>query len=90
LPSTRLRQATSAAAHYIAGVLDRDAMVAIIEGLCRSAELQAGMRVQTLKGTLRGVVVRVLEDGRVSWKPDGASGELIALPESLRVEEPRR
>lgn len=90
LPAIRKKEAGSAAAHYIAGVLDREAMVGIIEGLCRTAELTAGVRVQTLKGTLGGVVVRVLEDGRISWRPDGAGGELIALPESLRAEEKGR
>jgi hypothetical protein len=90
LPPVRQKEAGSAAAHYIAGVLDREAMVGMIEGLCRRAELKAGMRVQTLRGSLSGVVVRVLEDGRVSWRPDGAGGELIALPESLRMEEQGR
>jgi hypothetical protein len=41
-----------------------------------------------LKGTLRGVIMRVLDDGRIVWRPDGASGELIALPESLSTENP--
>lgn len=75
---------TSAVAHYIAGVLDRESMVAIVEGLFRSAALASGARVQTLKGSLRGVVVRVFDDGRVAWQPDGTTSELIALPESLR------
>jgi hypothetical protein len=39
--------------------------------------------VKTLRGSLRGVIIRVLEDGRVVWKPDGTTSELIALPESL-------
>ncbi len=85
LPATRKRELGSAVAHYIAGVLDRESMVSIVESLCRTAALKPGDRVQTLKGTLRGRIMRVLEDGRVAWKPEGAAGELIALPESLSV-----
>lgn len=83
LKAGRKRQAGSAVAHYIAGVLDRDAMVQIVESLCQTTEFQAGDRVKTLRGSLRGKIIRVLSDGRLAWKPDGAKGELIALPESL-------
>ena len=86
LPSGRLRQVTSAVAHYIAGVLDREAMVEIIESLCRAADLVVGTRVMTLGGSLRGVIVRVLEDGRVVVRPDGSAGEIVALPENLLPE----
>jgi len=70
-------------AHYIAGVLDRESMVEIVEGLCEAAEFKPGDRVKTLRGSTRGVIVRVLADGRVVWRPDGAASELTALPESL-------
>jgi len=70
-------------AHYIAGVLDREAMVEIVESLCQSAEFQAGDRVKTLRGSTRGIILRILPDGRVLWQPDGSQSELIALPESL-------
>ena len=83
LPPSRLRQITSAIAHYIAGVLDREAMVEIVETLCRSAELRAGQRVKTLAGSVRGVITRVLEDGRVEVRPDGSGSEMISLPENL-------
>jgi len=83
LPTTRRRELMSAIAHYIAGVLDREAMVEIVEGLWESATLQAGDRVKTLRGTTHGVIVRVLPDGRVAWRPDGSQTELIALPEAL-------
>ena len=86
LPAIRKREISSAIAHYIAGVLDREAMVRIVESLWKVALLQPGDRVSTLKGTLHGVITRVLEDGRVAWRPDGAAGELIALPESLESE----
>ena len=87
LPAGRLRQITSAVAHYIAGVLDREAMVEIVEELCRAADLQPGMRVKTLAGSLRGVITRVLDDGRVAVRADGSAGEMISLPENLLPED---
>ena len=82
LPVSRLRQVASAIAH-IAGVLDREAMVEIVEGLSQSAEFKPGDRVKTLRGSAHGVIVRVLSDGRLAWRPDGSQAELIALPEGL-------
>jgi len=73
----------SAIAHCIAGVLDREPMVEIVESLWQSADLKAGDRVKTLRGSTRGVIVRVQPDGRVAWRPDGSQAELVALPESL-------
>ena len=52
-------------AHYIAGVLEREAMVEIVEGLSREVIFYQDDRVKTLRGSLRGRVVRVLADGRV-------------------------
>jgi hypothetical protein len=34
-------------------------------------------------------IVRLQDDGRVVWRPDGTESELIALPESLVREAPR-
>ncbi len=73
----------SAVAHYIAGVLPWDSMVEIINSLWQTAEFKVGDRVKTLRGSLKGVIVRILEDGRMVWKPDGTESELTALPESL-------
>lgn len=87
LPTIRRREVSSAIAHYIAGVLDRDSMVGVVESLWQVAQLQPGDRVKTLKGTLHGVITRVLDDGRVAWRPDGAMSELVALPESLETEK---
>ena len=81
----RLRELISAIAHYVAGVLDREAMSAIVDELCATADFKPGDRVKTLRGSLRGVIVRVLDDGRIAWKPDGSGVELIALPESLTL-----
>lgn len=79
----RRREADSLAAHYVAGVLDRDSMVSGITSLLESAEFKPGDRVKTLKGSLRGRVRGILKDGRVAWQPDAGETELTALPESL-------
>ena len=73
----------SVVAHYIAGVLPWESMASIVESLCQSAELKAGDRVKTLRGSTRGTVLRILPDGRVAWRPEGSNSELLALPESL-------
>lgn len=80
----RRRELASAVAHYIAGVLDRDSMVSAVDSLWQSASLTVGDRVQTLRGTTHGTITRLLEDGRLAWRPDGANVDLLALPESLR------
>lgn len=59
----------------------------IVDELCRVADLLPGVRVRTLRGSLRGVITRVLEDGRVAVRADGATGEMISLPENLLREE---
>jgi hypothetical protein len=82
-PRGRRREAASLAAHYVAGVLDRDAVAGGIVSLAEAAELKPGDRVKTLKGSLRGVVRKILPDGRIVWVPDGNETELTALPESL-------
>ena len=87
LPPARNREVASAIAHYIAGVLDRDAMTDIVEEMCESASFQPGDRVKTLRGSGRGVIKRVLEDGRLVWQADGSHTELTALPETLMKEE---
>lgn len=79
----RKREVGSAVAHYIAGVLDRESMVQIVESLCESADFKAGERVKTLRGSTHGLVIRLHKDGRVVWRPDGTESELLALPESL-------
>jgi len=77
------REVGSAVAHYIAGVLDRESMVEIVESLSQAAEFKPGVRVKTLRGSTRGVIVRVRGDGRVAWRPDQSQTELVALPESM-------
>lgn len=89
LPTGRRREAASLAAHFVAGVLDRETMAAGIEALCEVAEFRPGDRVRTLRGSLHGTVKRVIEDGRVAWQPDNGGAELVALPESLLMEAGR-
>ena len=84
-PPVRQREIASAVAHYIAGVLDREAMVEIVDTLARSTAFKPGDRVKTLRGSARGVVVRIAADGRAVWRIDGG-GELIAMPEDLLPE----
>lgn len=61
-------------------------MVEIVEGMCASASLQPGDRVKSLRGSARGVIKRVLEDGRLVWQADGSHTELTALPDTLLKE----
>ena len=79
----RRRELASAVAHYIAGVLDRNSMISAVDSLWQSALLNEGDRVQTMRRTTRGVVTLILEDGRIAWRPEDSTLELIALPESL-------
>jgi hypothetical protein len=79
----RRKEAASAVAHFITGVLDAEAMVEIVETLSQSADLNPGDRVKTLRGTTRGVIVRKLKDGRLVWRPEGSGAGLTSLPESL-------
>jgi len=83
LPLARRREAASLAAHYVAGVLDRDSMARGVEALGEAADFRVGDRVRTLKGSRKGAVRRIKPDGRVAWVPDGNKTELVALPESL-------
>ena len=83
LTPVRKREVGSAVAHCIAGVLDWESMVEIVDSLCETADWKRGDRVKTLRGSLRGKILRVLDNGRVVWQPDGTATELTALPESL-------
>src|SRR5262245_4450579 len=82
-PSARRRGAASLSAHFVAGVLDRDAVAGGIVTLAEAADFQTGDRVKTLKGSLHGTVREILPDARIVWLPDGNQTELTALPESL-------
>ncbi len=83
----RRKEASSAIAHFITGVLDQELMESAIETLCQSANFKPGDRVKTLRGSLHGKILRILEDGRVVWQPDGVNNELTGLPEGLFPED---
>jgi len=85
-PLARRREAASLAAHYVAGVLDLQSVESGLIALAELAEFQPGDRVKTLRGSMRGTIVRVLPDGRVVWRADSGA-ELTALPESLIREQ---
>jgi hypothetical protein len=83
----RRKAVSSTAAHFITGVLDQDLMIDAIESLSETVEWKAGDRVKTLRGSLHGTVLRVLDDGKIVWRPDGTDEELTGMPENLRREE---
>jgi hypothetical protein len=81
-PLSRRREAASLAAHYVAGVLDRQSLESGLLALAELAKYQPGDRVKTLRGSMSGTILRLLPDGRVVWRADSGP-ELTALPESL-------
>lgn len=85
-PHSRRREAASLAAHFVAGVLDQKSVISAIASLAGKADFQPGDRVKTLQGSVRGTILRVLKDGRVSWRAD-TGAELTGLPESLIREQ---
>jgi len=87
LRPSRKREVSSVIGHYIAGVLDRENMVSAVESLCATAEFKPGDRVKTLRGSICGVILKILDDGKIVWQPDGTKSELAALPESLLRED---
>ncbi|HTB85526.1 MAG TPA: hypothetical protein VK742_17900 [Candidatus Sulfotelmatobacter sp.] len=87
LPFQRRKEVSSAAAHFITGVLDQELMVAAVDSLSEIADWKKGDRVKTLRGSLHGKILRVLDDGKIVWQPDGTKNELTALPENLTRED---
>src|SRR5205807_454182 len=62
LATVRRKEIASAVAHYITGTLERDAMVSALESCAKAANFTVGARVRSMRGSLRGVVTRVLDD----------------------------
>ena len=89
LPFHRRKEAASAAAHFITGVLDRDLMIQMVDEMCEAADFKPGDRVKTLRGSMTGKILRMLPDGRVIWRTDSGA-ELTSLPESLIRQEKKR
>jgi hypothetical protein len=86
----RRKEASSAVAHFITGVLEQELMMEAIDTLSQTANWKPGDRVKTLRGSLQGKILSVLENGHVVWQPDGTENELTALPEDLARDEPNR
>jgi hypothetical protein len=84
LPVARRQVLVGAIAHYIAGVLDRESMVRLVNELSQAADFKIGDRVETLKGSLQGRVTSLFPDGRIEWQPDGGASKLVGLPESVK------
>ena len=61
-------------------------MVATLESLCQHASFQPGDKIRTLKGSLHGVIVKILDDGRVKWLAETGT-EFLGLPESLVADD---
>jgi hypothetical protein len=69
LSAGRRREVMSAVAHYVAGVLPWEAMVEIIESLCETTNWKPGDRVKTMRGSLHGKILRILDDRKLSGNP---------------------
>ncbi len=82
-PTIRRKEVASVAAHFITGVLDQESMIGLIGSLCATPKFKIGDRVKTMRGSTSGTVVKILDDGRIVWQPNGRKSELIALPENL-------
>jgi hypothetical protein len=83
LPLLRRKETSSAVAHFITGVLNLDMMIDALESLSLAAAFAPGDHVKTLRGSRKGIILRILSDRRVVWKPDGSTSKLLASPESL-------
>ncbi len=83
LPPARSRAILVAVADYVAGALERASLVEIVEGLWAEDALRPGMRVKTLRGAVEGVVLQLLPEHRVLWRPRGSAADLVAEAASL-------
>ncbi len=79
----RRKETSSAVAHFITGVLDEEMMVAAVDTLSQIVHWQPDDRVKTLRGSLHGKILCVLENGNIVWQPDDTDNELTAMPENL-------
>jgi hypothetical protein len=50
--------------------------------------LDSFSRAKPLSGITAGVIVKILDDGRIAWRPGGRKTELIARPENLVQQKP--
>ena len=80
----RRREIADAGAGYVSGVRDRAELIALTASLCEDDALAPGDAVQTLRGSATGIVVRVIDDGRITWRSDATQSELTGTAASLR------
>jgi hypothetical protein len=83
LPVLRRRETVTAIVRYVAGLMERSAMVEIVETMWRPICPEPGDRVRTIRGSLVGTVLGIGLDGRIHWQPDCASVRVMTLPELL-------
>jgi hypothetical protein len=86
--------ARSLAGHMVAGTAEPEEIVQfeqllrdIDQGGARPAsvrEFQVGDRVQTLKGTLTGIVVHLTSDGAITWKCDQTGAQMTGTARTLK------
>jgi len=85
LSPTRLQTLSSATAHYISGLPDfnKTALLNVFKSLTTIHSFKPGERVQTLKGSLTGRVIKNNPDGTITVKVDNAATTIKSLPENL-------
>ncbi|MCE0498072.1 MAG: hypothetical protein LV481_09025 [Methylacidiphilales bacterium] len=97
LSTQRITLAKSLAGHMVAGTAEPGEIAQfeqllhdIEHGITTSETLQPGSyhigdRVQTLKGTLNGVIIQINADGSIAWKCDQTGAEMTGTPDSLKA-----
>ena len=86
----RRKETAAAVAHFVTGVLDEKLMIEAIESLSKTVDWKPGDRVKTLRGSLHGKILRVLDDGRIVWQPEGTDSELTGLPGNLCADNKKK
>jgi len=101
LSGPQITLAKSLAGHMVAGTAEPEEIAQfgqllhdIEHGITTPETLQPGAYatgdpVQTLKGTLTGVITRINTDGSITWKCDQTGAVMIATPQSLKAFSPK-
>jgi hypothetical protein len=96
LSAAQITLAKSLAGHMVAGTAEPEEIEQfgqllhdIEHGIATATSLQpdlchVGDRVQTLKGTLSGVIVRINVDGTITWKCDQTGSVMTGTLDSLK------
>jgi hypothetical protein len=83
LAVARKKQIASLVAHFIAGVLDENAMLGGLNDLIALESFQVGDRVGTLRKSVSGTIVKIKDVGSIMWKTDGTGMLWTGTPQSL-------